>query len=158
MTYRDWFRVSDRRKKKKKNFKNTLSQLAETRPASLCSSRLHRKVHGSNTSPPLKHWCKATPSIKQTHLVQTCCITISSPGCLWPTGPCAAPRWTPSVLCGSPAACQWSSLGSTRRPPYLCPAACWCPFPRNTPSLEQTQPWESVEGREQQLCWSSLPI
>lgn len=63
-------------------------------------------------------------------------IRISSPGYLWPIGPCAALRWTPSVLSGSPVACLWPSLGSTRRPPNLCPAACWCPFPRNTQSLE----------------------
>lgn len=48
---------------------SSVKRAPEMRPASLCSSRLHRKKHSSPTSPAFEHWCKATP-IKPTHLAQ----------------------------------------------------------------------------------------
>lgn len=61
---------------------------------------------------------------------------INSPARPWPTGPCAAPRWTPLVLHGFPTAFQSSSQDSTHHPPHLYQAAGLCPSPRHTQILE----------------------
>lgn len=61
---------------------------------------------------------------------------ISFAVCPGPEAQCAALRWTQTVLPGSPAASLSSPRDSTHPPPPRCPAAGWCPFPKQTHVLQ----------------------
>ena len=146
----------------------------ESDPANALFTPLFSSSHKNPTIPLLQAWLSAgrrtntiSPPIKKTLCLQLptdstvplfvfplaagCCRgarLISSPASPWPAARCAAPRWTPTILHAPPAACQSSPWGSTRHPLLLCPAACWCPCPKRTPTLmDQTHTHTHTQTR-----------